>query len=163
LPTFLGRPSNLQVLVTYSLPSRVPHHSAFRLLTGHAAGSKLTIVSGSRNPGCCNAGVFHLRIVCVRTMDANHADPFYHPSKTVDEVVETLSRFTVDQRSLAWSPEPPFESVGAHDCRIGGNCGLDFSRGTARARWIQARHRWNREERTLQRQSRLRSGERLPP
>ena len=87
-------------------------------------------------------------------MDANHADPFYYPSQTVDEVVEALSHFTAEQRSLAWSPEPPFESAGAHDCRIGGNCGLDFNRGTARARWIQARHRWNREQRMRQRQSR---------
>ena len=30
-----------------------------------------------------------------------------------------LSHFTAEQRSLAWSPEPPFESAGAHDCRIG--------------------------------------------
>jgi hypothetical protein len=96
-------------------------------------------------------------------MDANHADPFSYPSHTVDEVIEALSHFTADQRSLAWSPEPPFESAGAHDCRIGGNCGLDFSRGTARARWIQARHRWNSEQRTLQRRSGLRSGERHTP
>ena len=92
-------------------------------------------------------------------MDDNHA----YTSFTVDQIIRQLSPFTAEQRSLAWSPEPPFESAGAHDCRIGGNCGLDFNRGTARARWIQARHRWNREQRTLQLQSCLRSGERLPP
>jgi hypothetical protein len=96
-------------------------------------------------------------------MDANHAAPFSYTSHTVDEVIEALSHFTAHQRSLAWSPEPPFESAGAYDCRIGGNCGLDFSRGTARARWIQARHRWNSEQRRLQRQAGLRSEERLPP
>ena len=83
-------------------------------------------------------------------MDDNHADPFSYPSRTVDEVITDLSHFTVEQRSLAWSPEPPFESAGGHDCRVGGNCGLDFNRETARARWILARYRWNREQRKLQ-------------
>jgi hypothetical protein len=69
---------------------------------------------------------------------------------SVDEIVMHLSHFTVEQRSLAWSPEPPFESAGACDCRVGGNCGLDFSRQTARARWVQARYRWNREQKGLQ-------------
>ena len=69
---------------------------------------------------------------------------------TVDEIIAGLALFTVEQRSLAWSPEPPFESAGASDCRVGGSCGLDFNRETARARWIQARHRWNREQRKLQ-------------
>jgi hypothetical protein len=83
-------------------------------------------------------------------MDDNYADPFPYPSRTVDEIITQLSHFSGEQRSLAWSPEPPFESVGAHDCRAGGNCGLDFNRETARARWIQARHLWNREQRKLQ-------------
>ena len=48
------------------------------------------------------------------------------------------------------SPEPPFESTGAGDCRVGGNCGLDFNRETLRARWVQARHRWKREQKRLQ-------------
>ena len=96
-------------------------------------------------------------------MDANHADPFSYASLTVDDVIQELSHFTVEQRSLAWSPEPPFESVGAHDCRVGGNCGLDFSRGTAHARWIQARHRWNREQRKLRGQPYLPSGRRPQP
>ncbi len=68
---------------------------------------------------------------------------------TVDEIVAELARFTDEQRSLAWSPEPPFESAGASDCRVGGSCGLEFNRETARARWIQARHRWNREQKKL--------------
>jgi hypothetical protein len=69
---------------------------------------------------------------------------------TVDEIIAGFALFTVEQRSLAWSPEPPFESAGASDCRVGGSCGLDFNRETARARWIQARHRWNREQKKLQ-------------
>jgi hypothetical protein len=71
-------------------------------------------------------------------METNHV--------TVDEIIEHLARFTDEQRSLAWSPQPPFESDGGHDCRMGGSCGLDFNRGTARARWLQARFRWLREQ-----------------
>jgi hypothetical protein len=67
-------------------------------------------------------------------------------ARTVDEIIAALAVFTVEQRSLAWSPEPPFESEGPSNCRLGGNCGLDFNRETRRARWIQARHRWNREQ-----------------
>jgi hypothetical protein len=70
--------------------------------------------------------------------------------RTVDEIIAALALFTVEQRSLAWSPQPPFESAGAHDCRMGGSCGLDFNRETAPARWIQARLRWNREQKRLQ-------------
>jgi hypothetical protein len=66
---------------------------------------------------------------------------------TVDEIIAELARFTAEQCSLAWSPEPPFESTGGYDCRVGGSCGLEFNREHARARWIQARHRWNREKR----------------
>jgi hypothetical protein len=69
---------------------------------------------------------------------------------TVDEIIAQLDVFTVGQRSLAWSPEPPFASLGAHDCRMGGSCGLDFNRETAHARWMQARHRWSREQKKLQ-------------
>jgi hypothetical protein len=83
-------------------------------------------------------------------MDDNHAYTCPYSLCTVDEIVMEQSRFTAEQRSLAWSPEPPFQSTGACDCRVGGNCGLDFSRETARARWRQARHRWNREQKRLQ-------------
>jgi hypothetical protein len=69
--------------------------------------------------------------------------------RTVTEIIQHLAHFTPEQRSLAWSPEPPFESTGAHDCRVGGDCGLDFNRETARARWRQARYRWNREQERL--------------
>jgi hypothetical protein len=69
---------------------------------------------------------------------------------TVDQIIAACAIFTADQRSLAWSPEPPFESAGASDCRMGGSCGLDFNRETARARWIEARHRWNSEQKKLQ-------------
>ncbi len=68
---------------------------------------------------------------------------------TVDEIIAACAVFTVEQRSLAWSPEPPFASAGANDCRMGGSCGLDFNRETARARWIQARYHWNREQKKL--------------
>jgi hypothetical protein len=67
--------------------------------------------------------------------------------RSVDEIVLDLARFTDEQRSLAWSPMPLCEATGPYDCRIGGNCGLDFNRGTCRARWAQARHRWIKEER----------------
>jgi hypothetical protein len=76
-------------------------------------------------------------------MDDNHADSLF----TVAQIIRQLSHFTVEQRSLAWSPQPPFQSTGAGDCRMGGNCGLDFNHGTARARWTQARHRYLREQR----------------
>jgi hypothetical protein len=79
-------------------------------------------------------------------MDENDA----YPLVTVNEIIHQLAHFTVDQRSLAWSPQPPFESTGAHDCRVGGDCGLDFNHETARARWRQARYRWNREQERLQ-------------
>jgi hypothetical protein len=69
---------------------------------------------------------------------------------TVNEIVVELAVFTDEQRSLAWSPEPPFESAGASDCRVGGSCGLEFNWENARARWIQARHRWNREQKKQQ-------------
>jgi hypothetical protein len=84
-------------------------------------------------------------------MDDNHA----YSLLTVDQIIQQLSRFTAEQRSLAWSPQPPFESTGAGDCRMGGNCGLDFNHSTARARWTQARHRFMREQR-LREQKRLR-------
>ena len=80
-------------------------------------------------------------------MNDDYVDPLLTPLLSFDEIILRLSDFTVEQRSLAWSPEPPFQSAGAFDCRVGGNCGLDFNRETARARWILARHRWNREQR----------------
>jgi hypothetical protein len=87
-------------------------------------------------------------------MEDDHADSLSHslcaPLRTCDEIIRQLSYFTVEQRSLAWSPEPPFQSTDAGDCRAGGNCGLDFNRETRRARWVQARHRWNREQKRLQ-------------
>ena len=70
--------------------------------------------------------------------------------RTVDEIILELACFTAGQRSLAWSPEPPFVSTGPHDCRVGGNCGLDFNRETRHARWLQSRHRWNQEQKNLQ-------------
>jgi hypothetical protein len=46
-------------------------------------------------------------------VDDNHD----YPLLTVDEIIQLLARFTPEQRSLAWSPQPPFESMGASDCR----------------------------------------------
>jgi hypothetical protein len=80
-------------------------------------------------------------------MDDNHAYSF----RTVDQIIRQLLLFTAEQRSLAWSPQPPFQSAGAGDCRRGGNCGLDFNHGTARARWTQARHRFIREQKIRER------------
>jgi hypothetical protein len=65
-------------------------------------------------------------------------------ARTLDEIIRDLQIFTPEQQSLAWCPEPPFLSEGAHDCRRGGSCGLDFNRETPRTRWIQARYRWLR-------------------
>ena len=69
-----------------------------------------------------------------------------YPLLTVDEIIQLLEQFTPEQRSLAWSPQPPFRSMGASDCRIGGNCGLDLNYQTPRARWIQARYRDRQEQ-----------------
>ncbi len=88
-------------------------------------------------------------------MEDNYVDPLF----TDDQIIQQLSRFTAEQRSLAWSPQPPFESTGAGDCRVGGNCGLDFNRETARARWRQARYRWSSsEQKILQARKRQESG-----
>jgi hypothetical protein len=54
---------------------------------------------------------------------------------------------TDEQRSLAWSPMPAFESLGAGDCRLGGSCGIDFNGETRRSRWVRARYWWIREQR----------------
>jgi hypothetical protein len=88
--------------------------------------------------------------LCIFAMDDNHADTWANSLFKVEEIILQQSRFTAEQRSLAWSPEPPFQSTGAGDCRLGGNCGLDFNRESARARWVQARHRWNLEQKRLQ-------------
>jgi hypothetical protein len=106
-------------------------------LTVRAAGSKLKAETASP--------------FCIVAMDDNHADTRANSFFTVEEIILQQSLFTAEQRSLAWSPEPPFQSTGAGDCRPGGNCGLDFNRESARARWMQARHRWNLEQRRLQR------------
>jgi hypothetical protein len=86
-------------------------------------------------------------------MEKKHASPNLKTPRegllTVDEIIAGLALLTDEQRSLAWSPEPPYESSGASDCRVGGSCGLEFNWETARARWIQARYRWNREQKKL--------------
>jgi hypothetical protein len=73
-------------------------------------------------------------------------DNYDYPLLTADEIIQLLAHFTPEQRSLACSPQPPFESMGASDCRIGGNCGLDFNHESPRARWVQARHRYQQEQ-----------------
>jgi hypothetical protein len=65
--------------------------------------------------------------------------------RTVDAIIADLAIFTDEQRSLAWSPEPPRESTGAADCRPGGSCGLDFNTETPHAQWVRARRRMKRE------------------
>jgi hypothetical protein len=81
-----------------------------------------------------------------------------YPLLTVDEIIQLLAHFTPEQRSLAWSPQPPFESMGASDCRIGGNCGLDFNHESPRARWIQARYRYKQEQKRDEKDSRKETG-----
>jgi hypothetical protein len=76
-------------------------------------------------------------------VDEHHDDPLL----TVDEVIQLLAQFTPEQRSLAWSPQPPFRTTGASDCRIGGNCGLDLNYQSPRARWVQARYRDRKQRR----------------
>ena len=75
-------------------------------------------------------------------MDDNHD----YEVLTVDELIQLLDRFTPEQHSLAWSPQPPFKSLGPSDCRMGGNCGLHFNHETARARWVQARYRYQQQQ-----------------
>ncbi len=89
-------------------------------------------------------------------MENNHAapNPEVPPEIPTESSTGNLAQYPlmpdeIDQRSLAWSPEPPFVSLGASDCRAGGSCGLDFNRETPRARWIQARYHWNREQKSL--------------
>jgi hypothetical protein len=120
-------------VVTISLLPPRPHHFRPPRLTTHQTGTKLEVASG---PWV--------------TVDDNHD----YPLLTVDEIIQLLAHFTPQQRSLAWSPQPPFESTGAGDCRIGGNCGLDFNHETARARWIQARYRHHREQKRQENRTR---------
>lgn len=72
--------------------------------------------------------------------------------RTVDQVIAELARFSGEQRSLAWSPMPPPEPSGGHDCRIGGSCGLDGFGESRRSRWITARFRFLREQKRLLRE-----------
>ena len=68
------------------------------------------------------------------------------PIATLSSILERYYVFTDEQRSLAWSPQPPYLATGPHDCRPGGDCGLDFNYETPRARWRRARYRWTKEE-----------------
>lgn len=71
--------------------------------------------------------------------------------RTVNEIIAELAVFTDEQRSLAWSPEPPWELTGGSDCRPGGSCGLDFNSDTRHARWLKAHARMVVELRRQQR------------
>jgi hypothetical protein len=73
--------------------------------------------------------------------------------KTVDQIIQEHRFFSDEQRSLAWAPMPPPEYSGAHDCRVGGSCGLDLSGETRRSRWIVARFRWLHEQKRLQQEA----------
>ncbi len=72
-------------------------------------------------------------------------DPNWKP-RTYDQVLADYNVFTDEQRSLAWSPEPPHERTAGSDCRRGGSCGLDLDEDSPRARWRKARFRFRREE-----------------
>jgi hypothetical protein len=63
-----------------------------------------------------------------------------------DEFHALLRHFTDEQKSLAWCPEPPYESEGGSDCRMGGSCGLDLSGESRRSQWVRARFRFRREQ-----------------
>jgi hypothetical protein len=101
-------------------------------LTTNQAGAKLEVASG-----------------LWLTVDDNHD----YPLLTADDIILLLAHFTAEQRSLAWSPQPPFRSMGASDCRIGGNGGLDFNHESPRARWIQARYRYQLEQKRREKES----------
>lgn len=73
--------------------------------------------------------------------------------KTVDQVYAELAIFTPEQRSLAFSPEPPHKSY-ASDCRAGGNCGLSGLGEMPRDKWVVARFRLKRENEALAKLSR---------
>jgi len=95
-------------------------------------------------------------------VDDNHDYPLLTPLLTVDEIIQLLAHFTPEQRSLAWSPQPPFRSMGAGDCRLGGNGGLGFNHETPRGRWIQARYRHQREQKKQQQETHHRPGDPQP-
>lgn len=67
-------------------------------------------------------------------------------TETVNEIIARLAAFTDEQRSLAFCPMPPKESVGGSDCRPGGSCGLDFSFDSFRSRVRQAKFRFRKHE-----------------
>jgi hypothetical protein len=67
-------------------------------------------------------------------------------TETVDQVIARLAIFTDEQKSLAWCPLPPRVPSGPHDCRPGGDCGLDFDFESLRSRVIQARFRFRKHE-----------------
>lgn len=75
--------------------------------------------------------------------------PAVPPVLTFEQIVDILGYFSDEQRSLAWSPEPPYESLGGSDCRPGGSAGFDVNGETRRSRWVRARVRWNKEQKKL--------------
>lgn len=82
-------------------------------------------------------------------MSTQTISPALPQVKTVDQIIAELAVFTPEQRSLAFCPQPPYESSGAHDCRVGGSCGLDLNGETRRSRWVIARFRYRREQEKL--------------
>jgi hypothetical protein len=71
----------------------------------------------------------------------------YLSLRTVEQIQRELSYLTPELRSLVWAPEPPIQPRGASDCRIGGDCGLDFGLTDLRSRWLRARYLWAKEQR----------------
>lgn len=75
----------------------------------------------------------------------NHFTPEFLAASWPSPKGQTTQPPTDEQRSLAWCPEPPHESTGGSDCRVGGSCGLDFSGESRRSQWVRARFRMRRE------------------
>jgi len=69
---------------------------------------------------------------------------------TVAQIILRLSRFTAEQRSLAWSPQAALSKYRGRRLSQGWKLRPDFNHGTARARWTQARHRFIREQKRRQ-------------
>ncbi len=86
---------------------------------------------------CAIYGVGH-RATCMCTACALRHQAAYA------DLMTACTRPTDEQRSLAWCPEPPYESTGPHDCRAGGSAGIGYH-GTRHEDWVRARYRVRQE------------------
>lgn len=64
--------------------------------------------------------------------------------RTVDQIIADLAIAAHELDHLAWMPEPERTPTGPHDCRPGGNCGLDLNAEELHAQWARARFRVTR-------------------